>query len=142
MAFRFEFDRANRILLAGFEGRVTEGLVAECYRATRKYSTTTDARAQILDFSYTIEFALSSDFLQALARKPALPDGLMRPCFIVAPTAFGFGLARVFQMEGERTRPLLEVVHTIDEALAALGVQSTHFERLDLAGRPEDSPLK
>ncbi len=86
MAFRFEFDRANRILLAGFEGRVTEGLVAECYRATRKYSTATDARAQILDFSYTTEFALSPDFLQTLARKPASPDGLMRPCFIVAPT--------------------------------------------------------
>jgi hypothetical protein len=55
---------------------------------------------------------------------------LMGSCFIVAPTDFGFGLARKFQMEGEHTRPLLEVVHTMDEALAALGIRSPHFEPL------------
>jgi hypothetical protein len=131
MAFRFEFDPANRILLARFEGRVTDGSVAECYRAAPKYSIATDARARILDFSSATEFALSSDFLHALAKEPALPDGLMRPCFIVARTEFEFGLARMFQMEGEHRRPLLEVVHTVDEALAALGNHSAHFEPLE-----------
>jgi hypothetical protein len=134
MAFRFEFDPANRILLARFEGRVTDGSVADCYRAARKYSTATEACWRIWDFSSATEFALSSEFLHSLAKEPkepALPDGLMRPCFIVAPTAYGFGLARMFQMEGEHTRPLLEVVHTIGEALAALGIQSPRFEPLE-----------
>jgi hypothetical protein len=131
MAFRFEFDQVNRILLARFEGRVTEGSVADCDRASRKYSTGNGACACIWDFSPAAEFALSSDFLHALAKEPALSDGLMRPCFIVAPTAFGFGLARMFQMEGEHTRPSLGVVHTIDEALSALGIQSPYFESLE-----------
>jgi len=32
---------------------------------------------------------------------------------------------------GESKRPLLEVVRTMDEALAALGIQSPHFEPLE-----------
>lgn len=133
MAFRFEFDPANRFLLARLEGRVTEGSVAECHWAARKYSTATRARASIVDFSSATEFALSHGFLQALAKEPAL-NGLMRPCFIVAPTDYGFGLARKFQIEGENLRPSLDVIHTIDEAaggsrhsittLRAFGVRS------------------
>src|ERR1039458_98949 len=130
MAFRFEFDQVHRILLVRFEGRVTEELIAECHRATPKYSTTTGARACILDFSSATELALSADFLHALALEPVLPAGLLRHCFIIAPTAYEFGLARMFQIEGEHTRPLLEVLHAMNEALAALGVQSPHFEPL------------
>jgi len=113
-----------------FEGRVTEELIAECYRATLRCSTATRARACILDFSFATEVCLSSDFLHTLALEPALPDGLPRSCFIIAPKAYEFGLARMFQIEGEHTRPLLDVVHAMDEALKALGVQSTHFEDL------------
>jgi hypothetical protein len=43
MAFRFEFDTANRVLLCRVEGRLTDELLAECYEAIRKYSTATDA---------------------------------------------------------------------------------------------------
>ncbi len=53
-----------------------------------------------------------------------------RPRIIVAPGAVAFGLSRMFQMLGESTRPLLEVVRTMDEALTALGIQSAHFEPL------------
>jgi hypothetical protein len=40
-------------------------------------------------------------------------------------------LSRMFQMLGESTRPLLEVVRTMDEALAALDIPSAHFEPLE-----------
>jgi hypothetical protein len=36
----------------------------------------------------------------------------------------------MFQLAGERTRPLLDVVRTLDEALALLGVESPQFEPL------------
>lgn len=36
----------------------------------------------------------------------------------------GFGMARMFQMLGESTRPLFHVVRTLNEALEALGVES------------------
>jgi hypothetical protein len=36
----------------------------------------------------------------------------------------------MFQIAAESTRPSLMVVRTVDEALAALGVQSPHFAPL------------
>jgi hypothetical protein len=132
MGFRFEFDPANKILLLRCEGRLTDESLAEYYRAARKYSTATDANVGIFDSSLVTDFAVSTEFIRALAsQEPAMPDAFKRPRFIVALTTVGFGLARMFQTLGEPTRPLLKVVHTLDEALAALGVQSPQFGLLE-----------
>jgi hypothetical protein len=132
MGFRFEFDSVNKILLARFEGRLTDEATVEFYRAIGRYSTATDASAGIWDFSSVTEFAISSEFVRQLAeQEPAMPNATTRPRIMVVPATVGFGLARMFQITGERTRPLLKVVHTLDKALAALGVKSPHFEPLD-----------
>ena len=132
LGFRFEFDAANKILLGRFEGRLTEESVAEFYDEIRKYSMATDASAGIWDFSAVTEFSATSESIRRLARRePAMPDATRRPRFIVAPATFIFGISRMFQILGESTRPLLTVVRTMDEALAALGVQSSHFEPLE-----------
>jgi hypothetical protein len=132
MAYRFEFDSANKILLFRAEGVLTDESLGEVYRAVRKYSTATDARMGIWDLSAVTEYAVSTEFVRQLAKEePALPDAARRPGIIVAPDTVGFGLSRMFQLWGEPTRPLLNVVHTLDEALAALGVQSPHFEPLE-----------
>ena len=131
MGFRFEFDSVNKILLARFEGRFTDESVADCYRAIRRYSTATDARAGILDLSPVTEFPVSTEFIRQLARQePAMADPT-RLRVIVVPQTHAFGLARMFQIIGEPTRPLLKVVHTLDEAFATLGVQSPHFEPME-----------
>ena len=122
----------NKILMGRFEGRITEELGAEFYGAIRKYSIATDANAGIFDFSSVTQIAVSSDFVRHLAQsEPAMPDVTRRPSFFVAPMTAGFGLSRMFQILGEATRPLLEVVRSVDEALADLGVQSPHFEPLE-----------
>jgi hypothetical protein len=132
MGFRFEFDPVNRILLARSEGRLTDESLAEFYQAIRKYSIATDAKAGIWDLSSVTDFAVTSDFVRELSgRKPAMPDANNRPRFIVAPNPLEFGLSRMFQILGESTRPLLKVVHTLDEALAALCIQPSHFETLE-----------
>ena len=131
MAFRFEFDPTNKILLMRFEGLVTDESLAEFYAALRNYSTATDARAAILDFSFATEHAESAEFVHELAsREPAVQDPT-RPRFVVVPSTVGFGLARMFQIVGGPTRPLLQIVRTVDEALATLGVRSPHFEPLE-----------
>jgi hypothetical protein len=92
----------------------------------------TDARAGIWDLSGVADFAVAADFLRSLAkRKPISPGLTNHPRFIVVPETAGYGLMRMFQIEGESTRPLLHVVRTIDEALATLGAQSPHFEPLE-----------
>jgi hypothetical protein len=134
MAYRFEFDPVNKVLLFRFEGRLTDESLAESYRAVRKYSTATDASAGIWDLSSVTEFAVSTEFIRQLAnQEPAMADASRRPGVIVASGTVGFGLSRMFQLLGEPTRPLLNVVRTLDEALAALNIQSPHFQPLESA---------
>lgn len=131
MEFRFEFDAQNKILLSRFEGRLTDASAAEFYQALRKRATATGASAGIIDFSSTLEFAISSEMIRQLARQKPVASAIGRPRVIVAPQTHAFGLFRMFQIEGEHTRPLLQVVRTMEEAFAALGVQSPHFEPLE-----------
>jgi hypothetical protein len=130
MEFRFEIDRGNKILLLRVSGRLTDELLAEIYQEVRTHTRAIDIRAGIIDFSSVKDWAVSSAFLRELAKQePAMADATQRRRrILVAPAAVGFGLARMFQMLGESTRPLLEVVHTLEEALAALGAQSGKFE--------------
>ena len=129
MAGRFEFDPVNKILLFRCEGQLTDESLVESYSAIRKHSTATDARMGIWDLSFVTEFAVSSEFIRQLAnQEPAMPDATRRPRIIVAPDTVGFGLSRMFQLMGESTRPLLNVTRTLDEALAALNIQSPHFQ--------------
>jgi hypothetical protein len=132
MALRVDFDPANRILLLHFDGQLSDESVAEFYRAIRKHWIAADARMGIVDFSAVTAFALSSELIRQLAeQEPCMPDPASRPRVIVAPTNLEFGLARMFQILGESARPLLSVVHTLDEALAALGIPFAHFEPLE-----------
>lgn len=131
MAFRFEFDPVNRILLARFEGQLTNESAEEYHDALGKNWRATDPRAGIWDLSAATGFAVDADFLRNLAkRKPITPGLTNYPRFIVVPETARYGLMRMFQIAGESSRPQLQVVRTVDEALAALGVQSPQFETL------------
>jgi hypothetical protein len=57
---------------------------------------------------------------------PALPR------VIIAPSADFYGLARMFEIQAEATRPNLHVVRSEREALAILAVQDPHFDPLDI----------
>lgn len=131
MGFRFEFDPANRILLLRVEGQLSDELLAECYDEIRKRSVETDAHMAIFDFSSVSGFPVSSNLVRRLAKlEPAMPDAANRIRVIVVENPTGFGLARMFQIVGEQTRPKLQVVHTLNDALVTLGAQSPHFEPL------------
>jgi len=141
MGFWFEFDPANKILLGRFTGRLTEEALTEYYAAVREYSTATDAGAGIFDLSKVTEVAISTERIRDLAyQKPAMPDALTRPSILVVPTLLGSGLARIFQIAGATTRPLLQIVQTLDEAFAVLGVQSPTFQPLELPHGSVDVP--
>lgn len=130
MKYQFEFDPENKILLLRFEGRLTDALATELYWSIRKYAIATDARAGIYDLSPVTDFAVSSEMIRDVASwEPAMPDA-RRPRFVVAPPMVGFGLSRMYEFAGSDKNPLLKVVVSRDEALAALGVQSSHFEPL------------
>ncbi|MGD0508083.1 MAG: hypothetical protein ABSA27_09815 [Terriglobales bacterium] len=131
MAYRFEFDPVNKILRGNFDGRVTDESLAEFYRAAQAHWAATDASAAISDYTFATEWAVSHEFIRALANEePAVADPAKRPRVVVAPTAVGFGISRMFQIVGESKRPRFKVVRTMDEAFAELGVKAPHFEPL------------
>jgi hypothetical protein len=123
-----EFDELNKISLTRVGGRLANESLADLYAACQKHSSDTHASVSIVDLSSVSECALSYQFIQRLAeRKPAIVDGRHR-CFIVAPAGHIYGLCRMFQILAEMTRPLLEVVHTLGEAFAAIAIHAAQFE--------------
>jgi hypothetical protein len=125
--FRAEFDVETKILLIRVAGRLTDESLTELEEASRKYSTTTGAKVGIVDLSSVTEFALSTEFIRQRARQePSMAD----PRIIVAPQQYAFGLFRMLQLLGEPTHTPLQIVHTLDEVFAALGIPSPHFKPL------------
>jgi hypothetical protein len=125
MTYQSEFDHENKILLLRFEGRITDELMKELYWEIRKCSTATDASAGIWDLSAVTEFDVSPELIRDLAnREPAMPNATSRSRFFVAPTMVGSAVSHLFEIAAGDKNPLLRIVLSLDEALAALGVQS------------------
>lgn len=132
MGYRFDFDSVNKILLLRFEGsRLTDESLAEIHSTARIHWAATGARAGIGDYSSVTEFPLSAELVRTLAQEAPMPEATKNPHFIVMSSTTGYGLARMYQIVGELSQPLVTVVRSVDEALAALGVQSSHFEPLE-----------
>jgi hypothetical protein len=130
MPYRFDFDATNRILRGRFDGCVTDEVLKEYYRIAAGYVEQVDPRSGITDFSAVTSFEVSAETVRELARSvPAMPDpGRIR--VVLAPVDHVFGMARLFQLVGEHTRPNLHIVRTLREAWAVLGVQDPQFGQL------------
>jgi hypothetical protein len=132
MSFRFEFDSKQKILLIRFEGRATDEMIENYYRVVGpKVVATLEFRGSIVDFTDVTSMELTPKLVRVLAWSSPLDTQVERPRVIVAPTANAFGLARMFALHGEETRPSLHVVRTMQEAYALLGVVNCEFKPLE-----------
>ena len=126
MNFVVGFDAKNNVLRCTLEGRMTGVILLDLYARAVKYMESHPPWRGILDFSGVTDFEVSSDAIRRLAATPpALPAGYMR--VLVIPQIFIYGLARMFQILGEKNRPELQVVRTLDEAYTMLGVEFPDF---------------
>jgi hypothetical protein len=126
MAFVIEFDARHNILRASMEGRVTGAILLDCYTTMAKYAASHPGCRGIADVSGVTKFDVSSTAVKQLSKAPpAIPAPDMR--VFVAPQAHVYGMARMFQMLGEDTRPNLHIVRTLDEAYHLLQVKSPEF---------------
>lgn len=132
MAYSFEFDAASRTLLARFRGRVTDEALTKFYRVSApRVSATIDFQAVITDFSSVTSFDVTPETIRVLAwSRPAVPDA-SKIRIIVAPTPKLYGLASMFAMHGEDTRPNLHIVRTLEHAYVILGIINPQFEPLE-----------
>lgn len=120
------FDAKNNILRGTLEGPMTGAILLDLYAKAAEYIESHPPCRGILDFSRVTDFEVSSDAIRTVAAaQPVLPAGYMR--VLVIPQIYIYGLARMFQMLGEKTRPELQVVRTLDEAYRMLGVEFPDF---------------
>jgi hypothetical protein len=118
MSYQFDFDSTNRILRGRLNGRVTDEVLKDYYRAVAKHAAEIDPRGGITDLSAVTSFEVSADTLRELAGS--------------TPADVVFGMARLFQSEGEDTRPQNHVVRTLRQAWAVLGVHDPKFDALPI----------
>jgi hypothetical protein len=132
MPYHFEFDSANRILLARFEGKVNDAELKEYYRTVERYVAATNPSAGVLDMSAVSSLEVSPQTIRELASlPPAFSDPHQARC-IIAPSPKIFGMARMFELQGQHTRPNLHVVRTAKEAWAILSVSKPKFQPLEI----------
>ena len=85
--------------------------------------TSLDPRFAIIDLSAADPFDVTADRVRALAKLPPAMPKRDDPRVIIVPSDHTFGMARIFEVEGEATRPNLHVVRSVKEAWAILGVE-------------------
>lgn len=130
MTYRFEFDPANGILRVCYAGDIGDELLRKCYKDTPQAVGRTNPRAIIIDLSEVTSFDVSPQIIYELAEyKPTVKDPAI-PRIIVAPTPHMFGMARMFQIIGGHSRPMLQVVNSLKVAYAELDITKPQFELL------------
>ena len=126
----FEFDFRQRILLVVLEGEVRGEEFTSINDDIRKHVESFQPVGGISDFSAVKNLDVSSHSLRTAAFEPS-PYPEETPRFIVAPTDYLFGMARMYEMIADRPMGKLRVVRSREEALALLGVKDLKFERID-----------
>ena len=126
MGFVVDFDARNKVLRVTLEGRVTDEIMLDAYATVAKYAASRGPCRGITNVLPVTKFEVSSNAIRQMASStPAFPIGYMR--ILVAPSDYIFGMARMFQMLGDRTRPDLQIVRTLDEAYRLLQIDSPEF---------------
>jgi hypothetical protein len=122
-SFRADFDATAKVLLIRVAGRFSDDSMAALNAVWRKLSAATGAKMGIADLSLICEFDPSVQGIRNLANQL----GMTELHIMVAPQTYAYGVLRMFQGLSERSRPLLQIVHTIEEAFSALGIRSPQF---------------
>ena len=138
LAYRFEFDVKNRIIRGQFSDKVNDAELVDFYRTAARICRALAPEAGITDLTGATSL-VTSGTIRALAKLPPVMPQPDRPRFIVAASDEVYGLARMFQMAGEATRPNLHVIRSNEEAFATLGVDEPEFHAIARILRPAGS---
>jgi len=129
MPSHFEFDVEHKVLLFVLEGEVGNAEILGSNSKIAEQASRLHPASVIADVSGITKLDVSSDVIRSAARRPT-PNVVEAALVIVAPQEHLFGMARMYEMVGSRTRPNLKIARTREEALAGLGVPNAKFERL------------
>jgi hypothetical protein len=137
MACHFETDETRRILRCQLEGFVSGDSLRDFIFLATRFANQYDLQTAILDLSGVSTFDISPQVIRELASLPPVIKDRETPRFIIAPSPSLYGLARMFELLGQETRPNLHVVRTPKEVWVILGIPEPKF--VPLVEPEEDS---
>lgn len=121
------------MLLLTFGKTVTKATLLAAYDAAEHFIAAEGPCRGIVDFSAVENAVISAEDLRAISRRPAaFPAGV--PRVFVAPRPRVYGMARMYQIIRDDLASDLDVVHTLEEAYALLGLESPDFKTIDANG--------
>jgi hypothetical protein len=129
MPHHFEFDIEHKILRLVLKGDLG-GAEFLCLNAKiHAQAERWQPLAGITDGIAIANFGVSSQILRSVALQGSpYPIGI--PRYIIAPTDYLFGMARMYELVGNHSEGKLQVVRSLEEALGDLGATNAKFERV------------
>jgi hypothetical protein len=139
MGCSFEFDQVHNVFRYSWEGNLTDEVLTEGDATGRRLLAARPPCKGILDFSKVTKVDASSSKIKGIATKPPAyePD---QTVVLVAPKDVVYGLTRMFVTLGEKKRPAMYVVRTIEEAYHLLGIDSPQFSPISVP-RTGENPV-
>jgi hypothetical protein len=127
MNYVIDLDPTHRVLrLTITTAVITEELAEDCYRSLSLVASRGGPYAAIFNLFGVTSTTLSPDAVRGMARRaPAVPRGRTR--VLVAKEPAIFGLARMFELCWDFLGEQLQVVPSLEEAYAMLGVRPEDF---------------
>jgi hypothetical protein len=122
-------DEAQQILLCQYQGAISDEVLLSRYQQAVEWNAIHRYPSVISDFTgVTFADVSSRAVREAAAHSPVIPEDIRRFGVIVAPDDLAFGLARMFEVLGNRTRDSFYVARTIAEAYQVIGVESLQLK--------------
>jgi len=117
-------DARQKLVISTFYGEINDADILSVASRVRSHPDFDPSFSEIADFSGVTGGTLSTPAIEELSRRESILS-LTSKHVAVAPQSHIYGVFRMAQMLGERTRPNTAVVRTIHEARKFLGLEQT-----------------
>ena len=124
--FSIDFDSRHRVLRVSPFGIITDEIMSNADAAVRRFLAQEGAQFGIFDYSAVTQLLVSSGYVRDIAKnKPAVPSMKLRVA--IAPQPMIYGMNRMYSTLIDGKRSDFQVVHTMSEAEAMVGLGTLTF---------------
>ena len=124
--FSVDFDPLHRVLRVCLFGIITDEIMSNADAALRRFLAQEGAEFAIFDYSAVTRLPVSTEYVRAVARnKPAARSIKLRVA--IAPQPMIYGMNRMYGILIDGKRSDFQVVQTMKEAEALIGLGTLSF---------------
>jgi hypothetical protein len=123
LSLNVTINASQKVVYVTFTGEIKDADLIEIPAATKSHPGFDPSFSEIVDFRAVTGGRVSTFAVQTLAQRNSIYNRGSKHV-VIAPQAHVFGLTRMYQVYARETRPNMDVVQTLEEALECLGLDS------------------